>query len=114
MERINKVDTLNGQPFNFGPRQNAELTVEKLVNKLSKLWGENANYQQISSSFEEMRFLNLDSSKAKKILNWESVLSLDETINFTIDWYKLYFQNDIEKLLFLSDQQIKFTQEKLS
>ena len=114
MERINKVDSLNGQPFNFGPRQNAELTVEKLVNKLSKLWGENANYQQISSSFEEMRFLNLDSSKAKKILNWESVLSLDETINFTIDWYKLYFQNDIEKLLCLSDQQIKFTQEKLS
>ena len=61
-----------------------------------------------------MRFLNLDSSKAKKILNWESVLSLDETINFTIDWYKLYFQNDIEKHLSLSDQQIKFIQEKLS
>ena len=65
MERINKVDSLNGQPLILDLAKNAELTVEKLVNKLSKLWGENANYQQISSSFEEMRFLNLDSSKAK-------------------------------------------------
>lgn len=114
MEKINKVDSLNGQPFNFGPRQNSQVTVEKLVGRLAILWGENAKYDQSSSSFEEMRFLNLDSSKAKKVLNWESVLSLDETINFTIDWYKLYFQNNIEKLLSSTDKQIKLTQQKLS
>lgn len=114
MAKLYEVDSLNGQPFNFGPSQNSEVTVIKLVDRLANRWGEDVKYRKISSSFEEMRFLNLDCSKSKKVLNWESVLSIDETVSLTIDWYKLYFQNQIEELLRISDRQIKLTQERLS
>ena len=40
----------------------------------------------------ESKLLQLDSSKAKRLLGWESVLDLDETLNFTIEWYKNVLQ----------------------
>ena len=32
-------------------------------------------------------------NKAKKVLNWKPTLSLNETIDLTVDWYKSYFLN---------------------
>ena len=41
----------------------------------------------------ESKLLQLNSSKARNKLGWQSVLNLDQTLSFTIDWYKYYFEN---------------------
>ena len=38
--------------------------------------------------FHEANILNLDISKAKKILQWEPIWGFEESINKTIEWYK--------------------------
>jgi CDP-glucose 4,6-dehydratase len=32
----------------------------------------------------------LDISKAKKLLDWKPVLTIDEAIKYTVDWYKTF------------------------
>ena len=38
--------------------------------------------------FHESKLLSLNISKAKRELNWEPKLSLEETVYFTVNWYK--------------------------
>ena len=50
-------------------------------------------------------FLSLN-IKIKKELNWQPRLDLEDTIKFTVEWYKKFFKGDqIEKF---TDEQIKF------
>ena len=42
--------------------------------------------------------LYLNCNKSKKLLKWKPVLNIKQTIEFTFDWYKLYFDNNKKKL----------------
>ena len=44
-------------------------------------------------SFEETRLLAIDRKKAKKFLRWSPKLNFYETLEYTFEWYKKYFQN---------------------
>ena len=44
-----------------------------------------------NENFHESRLLSLNINKANKELLWRPKLSLNETIKFTVDWYKYYF-----------------------
>ena len=37
--------------------------------------------------------LKLDCTKAKKRLGWNTKLDVNETIEWTVNWYKEYFKN---------------------
>ena len=52
----------------------------------------------------EAKFLSLNINKAKRELNWKPKLSLNQTINFTVDWYKNFFED--QKMQDLSTNQI--------
>ena len=57
--------------------------------------------------FFENKLLNLNSSKANRLLKWECVLDFKNTIFLTIDWYKNFYEgkiNDSQKSL----SQIKY------
>ena len=41
---------------------------------------------------KEANLLNLNSSKAKKILKWKNILSFKETVKMTAFWYLKYFK----------------------
>ena len=41
-----------------------------------------------NKTFHESKLLSLNIEKAKKELNWEPRLNLEETISFTVEWYK--------------------------
>ena len=54
--------------------------------------------------------ISFDGFKAKKELSWKPNLTLNETIEFTVDWYKSFFTgNDVEDL---SNQQINYYSHK--
>ena len=70
-----------------------------------KLW------KKIKKYFSESNLLHLNSSKAKKVLGWKHLISFNQTIKLTIDWYKRYYEKvNLEKI---SLQQINLYQNRI-
>lgn len=77
--------------WNFGPEHTAVVTVQELVERVLHYWGEGAwadMSEREQNAPHEARFLGLDISKAKSELGWRPALSLEQTIELTVDWYK--------------------------
>ena len=55
----------------------------------------------------EKKNLDLDSKKSKTNLNWKPVMTIDQTLAFTADWY-LAHKNKKNMYQFTIDQIIKF------
>lgn len=78
--------------WNFGPENHAYFTVEKLVAEFSKHWKAGNIVMGIDSKyFSEAKVLKLDSSKAKRLLNRQSVWNFSETVERTACWYKKFY-----------------------
>ena len=94
---IDQSKDLNGEPFNFGPNQNDKLNVESLIKKLSKTFNLENPYKIIeSNNFPESELLQLDISKAKKLINWQPVNRTNEMIEAVSDWYYTYFNQEVD------------------
>ena len=75
--------------WNFGPEPASIVTVQELTEKMIAAWG-SGTIKDISSGkqFHEATLLSLDISKARFHLHWKPALTLDETVEFTVQWYK--------------------------
>jgi CDP-glucose 4,6-dehydratase len=93
------------EAWNFGPEFENITNVGDLVQMVVNTYGK-GSWKDLSdvSAPHEAKFLALDINKAKYKLNWSPVLSIKETIEFTIDWYKRY---DSENVLELCKGQIE-------
>ena len=102
----------NGEIFNFGPKREKKREVINIVKEIRTNWKQANWIIKNNKIFFESKLLQLDSTKAKKILNWKCNLNLKESIFFTIDWYKQYFEKSKNMFDFSIKQIKKF--EKLS
>lgn len=96
--------------FNFSPIEGESPTVINFTNIIkNKLPRTLKIKQEELNSFPEHNILQLDSSKAKKILNWGPQLTLEQMIDITSQWYTLYLNdnNDINSLREITHRQIK-------
>jgi CDP-glucose 4,6-dehydratase len=75
--------------WNFGPPLEDRHSVAELVSAFASHWGvaEPAWVVEESGKYYESTNLLLDSSKARKVLNWADKLGFHETINWSADWY---------------------------
>jgi CDP-glucose 4,6-dehydratase len=82
------------QAYNFGPQSEDALSVQDMVQLAIDSWGF-GEYQIENDANQphEAGLLKLDISKVKSELNWIPKMKADETVKFTIDWYKT-FNND--------------------
>lgn len=87
-ENLHKKEVL-GESFNFGT--NKPISVLKLYKKIIKLMSKKVEPKILGEAKNEIDKQYLDSSKAKKILNWGPKYDLDFGLRETIDWYKEYF-----------------------
>ncbi len=87
------------EAWNFGPENENICNVGSLVKLIIDSYGE-GNWEDVSKSnvLHEAKFLSLDINKAKYKLNWKPLLTIEETVNFTIDWYKNYKRQDVLNL----------------
>ncbi|MDA3954699.1 MAG: CDP-glucose 4,6-dehydratase [Bacteroidales bacterium] len=87
------------EAWNFGPEAENIITVGKLTDMIINFY-EKGTWKDLSDTkvLHEARLLALDINKAKYKLNWKPVLSIDETIEFTINWYKNYKTDNMLKL----------------
>lgn len=75
--------------FNFGPSLSSNRTVWEVVEKLVKIYGKGKVVDTSDpNAVHEDKLLNLDVTKAYVMLNWHPKLTLDESLQFTVDWYK--------------------------
>ena len=88
----------SGSPFasawNFGPDAADEKPVSAVAELVCRFWGGGASYVAVTKDGQphEAGLLTLDCSKAKSDLGWKPRLSLETAIEWTVAWYKAYYQ----------------------
>ncbi|MEY2371408.1 CDP-glucose 4,6-dehydratase [Lysinibacillus capsici] len=82
--------------WNFGPQLNSVVNVWDIANKVVEAYGE-GKLIDVSHRNEayEAKLLALDISKAWFELGWKPKLNIDETIEYTVDWYKHYKKHEV-------------------
>lgn len=76
------------EAWNFGSKKNTVTSVHEVVKKITKFWGRGKIKVKKSSKFYEQKNLQLNITKAKKILKWQPTYSISKTIIETAAWYK--------------------------
>lgn len=76
--------------WNFSPEDNKTYSVRDIVNKFVRNLPIKVN--EVPPIFMESNYLDLDSSKAQKFLNWNSIYNIDSTVDLTLEWYLRFFQ----------------------
>ncbi|MGQ0663087.1 MAG: CDP-glucose 4,6-dehydratase [Pseudomonadota bacterium] len=75
--------------WNFGPPPDDAITVRDLAQRLVRRWGTGLIEERPeSASFHEQTLLRLDTAKARDRLGWQPLLSLDDGVALTCDWYQ--------------------------
>tara|TARA_B100001059_G_C17783531_1_gene555696 strand:- start:505 stop:1584 length:1080 start_codon:yes stop_codon:yes gene_type:complete len=90
---LKKNKRIHGEAFNFGPSIKLNYRVLDILQNSKNIWPSIKWKIVNKSKFKENYLLNLNNQKAKKIINWQPVLNIKNTIKLTIDWYKDYSLN---------------------
>ena len=88
---------LNGESFNFGPKETDNYTVLQLLKDLSKHWGfkDSSEAYNVTSDikFNEAGLLKLNCDKVFCKFGWQTILNYEQLIEFTGRWYHEYYKN---------------------
>ncbi|AFZ14231.1 dTDP-glucose 4,6-dehydratase [Crinalium epipsammum PCC 9333] len=85
-ESLAKNPDLRGQAFNFS--NEIKVTVLDLVERILYLMGSDLKPDIRSAASNEIRDQFLNASKARTMLNWHPLFTLDEGLQRAIAWYK--------------------------
>ena len=82
------------EAWNFGPDLNDAVSVRDLVARMTTAWPRlRAELSDVADGPHEARLLRLDNAKAGARMGWRPALSLDETVAFTVEWYRAVHEN---------------------
>jgi len=87
--------------WNFSSNYSDMITVENLVKQVQNII--DIKYEVKSEIELETNYLTLDSTKARKMLNWKPLYNIDRTVSETMRWYKEYITNN----KIITEQQIE-------
>lgn len=106
MAQNNKYD----EAWNFGPELKNIVKVRTLLNLIIKSYGKGEWIDKSNGKkLHEANLLALDISKAYHKLGWIPVLTLKDTIEMTVNWYKTY--KDIDVKAFCEEQIKDYTRK---
>lgn len=85
--------------WNFGPTLDAIVNVWEVASNIVKFYGK-GNLKDVSNpnDLHEAKLLLLDITKSRFELGWKPTLTIEQSIELTVDWYKRYMNEDIYKL----------------
>jgi CDP-glucose 4,6-dehydratase len=90
VEQLSANPELRGQAFNFA--NEAQFTVLELVERILSLMGSKLEPEVRNEATNEIRHQYLSAAKAREVLSWQPLFSLDEGLKRTIEWYGGFFQ----------------------
>jgi CDP-glucose 4,6-dehydratase len=85
-ERLAADNSLIGQAFNFSNETKA--TVLQVVGQILALMRSEFDPEVLNEAVNEIREQYLNAQKARQILGWKPLFTLDEGLRHTIDWYR--------------------------
>jgi len=93
-QKLHEKPLLNGEPFNFGPRDNHNFSVGQLISEMQNIWDDTGVnvFNDSNNNEKEATLLKLCCDKAMYMLGWESNLDFKETIKLTVDWYRKFYE----------------------
>lgn len=91
-EKLAANSSLSGEAFNFSTE--TPLTVREIVDRLLALTGSSLKPDIRNIASNEIPRQYLDASKARNILGWKPLFSLDAGLSQTIDWYRSTLAHD--------------------
>lgn len=94
--------------FNFGPNPDRILRVAEVAQKVCKYYGKGEIIVHKRDNLHEENLLMLNIEKAKKVLGWSPTYTVDEAIVETIDWYKHFYDKDVDVYKLTINQIFKF------
>ncbi len=104
-DRVKELEMLC-DAFNFGPLIGSNKSVESLVNEVIRVWGSGRWTYEEKNAVHEASLLNLTIDKAFQLLGWYPAWDFTETIQRTVEWYRL-FNDDADQVRELTLKQIK-------
>ena len=88
-ERLGSDRSLKGQAFNFS--NETQVTVLELVERILKLMDSDLEPDVRNEAMNEIRQQYLSAEKARSVLGWRPLFTLDEGLRATIAWYRDFF-----------------------
>jgi CDP-glucose 4,6-dehydratase len=83
------IDGTADGAWNFGPSENQSNTVADVANMAKSIWGSHKEWElDLEDHPHEAARLVLNTEKARSQLDWGEKLSFEESIHWTINWYK--------------------------
>lgn len=97
-----------GEAFNFGPAHENCQTVQTLVDTMTGGWpaAKWARAETRMGAKTEATLLRLNCDKSMQRLHWHPVLSFEESIRFTLDWYRRFYAEPADTAR-MTEQQIR-------
>jgi len=85
----------HGEVFNFGPSSDQTYSVQDLLVEMAKHWDKVSwNHSKLDNAiFHEAGLLKLNCDKALALLKWRPTLNFEETVKYTVDWYKTFYKD---------------------
>ena len=85
-EKLSELPRLGGHAFNFS--NEIQVTVLELVEQILKLMGSNLKPEILNQASNEIHHQYLSAAKAREMLHWNPLFTLDEGLQQTINWYR--------------------------
>ena len=91
-ERMAADPSLAGHAFNFS--NEIQVTVLDLVNRLTAILTSPLKPQVLNQASNEIRHQYLSAAKAKSMLGWQPLFTLEEGLARTVEWYKEFLRGE--------------------
>ena len=85
-EHLAQDNTLSGQAFNFS--NESQVTVLEIVDRVLKLMNSDLEPEVRNEAVNEIREQYLSATKAREVLGWKPLFTLDDGLQRTINWYR--------------------------
>lgn len=95
-KKLHEDPSLYSEAWNFGPEQDSIVPVWDIAEKVIKHYGKGTLIDASDpDALHEAKLLALDITKARIKLGWKPRLSIDKTIELTVNWYLNYTKSDV-------------------
>jgi CDP-glucose 4,6-dehydratase len=88
-EKVTGNSALHGEAFNFS--NETPVSVLEIVERIARLMRSSLKPVILNEASNEIRKQYLSSSKARRLLKWKPLVTLDEGLEQTITWYREFF-----------------------
>jgi CDP-glucose 4,6-dehydratase len=105
--KLYKKQKIANTSFNFGPKKKNNISVNNIVKLINKDFDYSVKVIKKDNdlkNYNESKILMLNSNKSKKILNWKTKYSLEQSVKLTSFWLKKFLAKN--NMLKVTKQQI--------